>query len=55
MKNEVHFTAAQFRNHPEFLIYKDLISVIADENKLYTEAEFQKLIDSYAGKEEERC
>ena len=55
MRNEPHFTPAQLRNHFDFLLYKDLIPVITEPEKLYTVAELQSFIEEFAGKEEEVC
>lgn len=50
-QNEAVFTPEQLANTLEFVVYKDLISVIADKDKTYTKQEMKKLLFNTLRKE----
>lgn len=50
-KEEPIFSPAQLGNTLDFVLVKDIISIVADKDKGYTKAEMQKLVDDFLNKE----
>lgn len=51
---ESRFKAEQLKQDPEFIDDQDIISVVADPDKLYTKSELRALVDQFKAIEDRR-